>query len=45
MQLYMSSEGNVPMSYTDSISLSELNYLVDVMGELNRDKANALNPN
>lgn len=42
MQLFLSSEGNVSMSYTDKISLSELKYLIDILGELN-DERNKLN--
>lgn len=41
MQIYLSDNGNIPMSYTDHISISELEYLMDVTSEYIKEKNEA----
>lgn len=42
-QVYLSDIGTIPMSYTDKLSISELDYLLDVTNEYIKDKNEAQN--
>lgn len=41
MQVYLADNSNIPMSYTDGLSISELEYLLDVTSEYLKEKNEA----
>ena len=41
MQIYLTDNVNIPMDYTDKLSFSELEYLLDVSSEYVKEKNEA----